>query len=185
MSGPIFPCLFSTLTRIWCLAPAYLKVLSEGSEPTTDVYVFLEQLGARLGMRVRGGDVDTTRAAKWFVDWWRRQGSLISASAPRSIPRVSPSRRPLLASSDDALGPCIRRGWGFDFEWTVGVEDLEGGESVEKRMGACIDTYMRMAEVQEEMGGDVSQTQEKKRAWEEKLAKRAARGRAKASRRSG
>lgn len=81
----------------------------------------------------------------------------------------------------------IRRGWGFDFEWTVDVvsSDAEGRENVEEKMGACIDAYVRMAEVQEELGGDVSQTQEKKRAWEDKLAKRAAKSKAKMSRKSG
>lgn len=154
------------------------------------MYVFLEQLAARLGMRVRGGDVDTTRAAKWFVEWWRRQGSSISASAPRSIGgRILRESHPS-GGSDDASGPmCIRRGWGFDFEWTVDVVDDvnrgKGDENVEEKMGACIDVYMRKAAVQEESGGDVSQTQEKKRAWEEKLARRAARNTAKMSRKSG
>ncbi|KAG6377554.1 hypothetical protein JVT61DRAFT_15369 [Boletus reticuloceps] len=157
------------------VSPAYLKVLPEGSESTTDVDVFLEQLAARLGMRVRGGDVDTARAAIWFVEWWRREGNLISASAPRSIGR----RNPRVSQGDPSgcLDIPIRRGWGFDFEWTVDAasSDSEGKVNVEEKMGACIDTYMRMMEVQEELGGAVSQTQEKKRAWEEKLAKRKAR----------
>ncbi|KAG9313559.1 P-loop containing nucleoside triphosphate hydrolase protein [Chiua virens] len=166
-------------------SPAYLKVLPEGSEPTTDVYVFLERLATRLSMRIRGGGVDTARAAKWFVEWWRREGSLISASAPwsieRTISRVSLNHSP----GDSVEGPMpIRRGWGFDFEWTVDVVSARK-EDVEGKMGACIDEYMRMAEAQEEMGGDVSQTQEKKRAWEEKLAKRAAKSRTRVSRKSG
>lgn len=152
------------------------------------MFVFLEQLAARLGMRIRGGDVNTARAAKWFVEWWRREGSLISASAPRSIGRHVSQGDPS-GGSDDAvhLPASVRRGWGFDFEWTVDVASShpEGKESVEENMGACIDTYMKMAEVQEELGGDVSQTQEKKRAWEEKQAKRAAKSRAKMSRKSG
>lgn len=168
-------------------APAYLKVLPEGSEPTTDVYAFLEQLAARLGMRVRGGDVDTARAAKWFVEWWRREGSLISATAPRSIRRRIPHvlQDDLPGCSDETTRPTalIRRGWGFDFEWTVDAAS-EGKENVEEKMGACVDAYLRMAEVQEELGGDVSRTQEKKRAWEEKLAKSAAKSRAKVSRKS-
>ena len=156
----------------------YLKVLPEGSEPTSDVCAFLEQLASRLGMRVRGGDVDTTRAAKWFVEWWRRQGSLISASAPRSIGRNilrDGLGRTLGGLNDETGRISIRRGWGFDFEWTVGAEDLEPGENVEEKMGQCIDAHIRMAEAQEALGGDVSQTQEKKRAWEEKLARRRAR----------
>ena len=154
------------------------------------MYVFLEQLAVRLGMRVRGGDVNTARAAKWFVEWWRREGSLISPSAPQSIGRRIPNvpqGHPLGGSGDAThLSAPIRRGWGFDFEWTVDVasSDSEGKENVEEKMGACIDAYMRMAEVQEELGEDVSQTQEKKRAWEEKLAKRAAKSRARVSRKS-
>jgi len=162
------------------VSPAYLKVLPEGSEPTTDVYAFLEQLAARLGMRIRGGNVDTARAAKWFVEWWRREGSLISASAPRSIGRRNPrvSQGDPSGCLDDAThySVPIRRGWGFDFEWTVdAASDSEAKGNVEEKMGVCIDTYMKMMEVQEELGGAVSQTQEKKRAWEEKLAKRKAR----------
>jgi hypothetical protein len=151
------------------------------------VYVFLEQLAVRLGMRVRGGDVNTARAAKWFVEWWRREGSLISASAPRSIGRHVPQGHPPGGSGEAThISVPIRRGWGFDFEWTVDVasSESEGKENVEEKMGACIDAYMRMAEVREELGGDVSQTQEKKRAWEEKLAKRAAKSRARVSRKS-
>ena len=128
--------------------------------------------------------MDTARAAKWFVEWWRREGSLISASAPRSIGRGHPP-----VGSDDAtdLSVPIRRGWGFDFEWTVDVasSDSEGKENVEEKMGECIDAYIRMGEVREEFGEDVSQTQEKKRAWEEKLAKRAVKSRARVSRKSG
>lgn len=195
---PAFPCLFcfvsflnnDTVSLLPCFysAPAYLKLLPEGSEPTTDVYIFLEQLAARLGMRVRGGDVNTARAAKWFVEWWRHEGSLLSTSASRSIgrrtPRVLEGRPPGGLDDVTHLPVSIRRGWGFDFEWTVDVapSEAEGREDVEEKMGACIDAYMRMAEVQEESGGDVSQTQEKKRAWEEKLAKRAEKSRAKMSR---
>lgn len=78
----------------------------------------------------------------------------------------------------------IRRGWGFDFEWIVDAAPLESRENVEEKMGECIDAYMRDAEVQEESGADVSQTQEKKRAWEEKQAKRATKSRAKARRKA-
>jgi len=155
------------------------------------VHVFLEQLAARLGMRVRGGDVDTARAAKWFVEWWRREGCLISASAPRligrHIPHVLQGHPPGGSADATHLSVPIRRGWGFDFEWTVDVasSDSEGKENVEEKMGACIDAYIRMGEVREEFGEDVSQTQEKKRAWEEKLAKRAVKSRARVSRKSG
>lgn len=151
------------------------------------MYVFLEQLAARLGMRVRGGDLDMTRAAKWFVEWWRRQGSLISASAPRSLLVRRPSLDADAAGFESGSGRmCTHRGWGFDFEWTVEVGEQSGSDGkVEEKMGACIDAYMQMAAVQEEAGGDMSQTQERKRAWEDKLARRAARGKGRVAHRSG
>ncbi|KIJ59395.1 hypothetical protein HYDPIDRAFT_184032 [Hydnomerulius pinastri MD-312] len=150
------------------ISPAYLKVLPPGAQPTTDVSFFLDQLADRLGMRIRGGDLDTPRAAKWFVEWWRKEGGLISATAPAKL------TLPSTGSSDP-----LRRGWGFDFEWTTDSSTPTSSEAVEQKMGECIDEYMRISEEQERLGGAVSQTQEKKRSWQEKQAKRAAKSKAK------
>ncbi|KAF9219523.1 hypothetical protein BS17DRAFT_804390 [Gyrodon lividus] len=174
------------LTILDPVSPAYLKVLPPGSKPTTDVDIFLDQLASRLGMRLRGGDLDTSRAAKWFVEWWRKEGGSISASAPKSLVFTldGPQQRyhQLRPQHQQHPGPAaIRRGWGFDFEWTSDPFAPTSADSgtVEQKMGECIDACMKMAEEQERLGGDVSQTQEKKRAWQEKQAKRAAKNKAK------
>ncbi|KIK95573.1 hypothetical protein PAXRUDRAFT_140385 [Paxillus rubicundulus Ve08.2h10] len=166
------------------VSPVYLKVLPPTSQPTTDVDGFLDQLASRLAMRLRGGDVDTSRAARWFVDWWRKEGGLISASAPKSIAfGADKSQERQLhqhqhQQQQHAGPPTLRRGWGFDFEWTADPASVDSS-TVEQKMGECIDACVRTAEEHERAGGGVSQTQEKKRAREEKLAKRAAKNKAK------
>ncbi|KIJ15871.1 hypothetical protein PAXINDRAFT_168858 [Paxillus involutus ATCC 200175] len=179
------------------VSPAYLKVLPPGSQPTTDVDDFLDQMASRLGMRLRGGDVDTSRAARWFVDWWRKEGGLISASAPKSLVFAAdgpqerqqphqqqhqyqhqPQHQHQHQHQQHAGPPTLRRGWGFDFEWTADPTNVDSS-TVEQKMGKCIDACVRTAEEHEQAGGGISQTQEKKRAWQEKLAKRAAKNKAK------
>lgn len=160
--------------QLYCqilLAPAYLKVLPPGTPPTTDTDAFLEQLARRLGMLIRGGDCNTERASKWFVEWWRKEGGLISAAAPLISPPSAPS---------DGLS--LRRGWGFDLEWSIESNDtvpLHVESFVEQKMGECIDEYVKRTEDYERVGGTISQTQLKKRTWEEKLAQRAAKSKAK------
>ncbi|KAG6332110.1 hypothetical protein ID866_6978 [Astraeus odoratus] len=57
---------------------------------------------------------------------------------------------------------------------------------MEEKMGKCIDEYMERTAEYERLGGTVSQTQIKKRTWEEKLARRAAKSKAKlAARKNG
>jgi len=51
---------------------------------------------------------------------------------------------------------------------------------VEQKIGECIDEYMKRTADYERLGGTISQTQLKKRTWEEKLAQRAAKSKAKA-----
>lgn len=120
-------------------------------------------------MLKRGGVPDYTRAAQWFVRWWRNEGGLIAAA--------------------EALAPFLphsstRRGWGFDLEWDInGTGALETGEDVQRHMERHIDEYLVNLEAE---GADVSSTQEKKRAKEEMMAKRAAKVKAKlAARRTG
>jgi hypothetical protein len=120
-------------------------------------------------MLKRGGIPDHTRAAQWFVHWWRHEGGLIAAAeAPAPLlPHLS-----------------TRRGWGFDLEWDIdesGAPETE--EDVQRHMEQHIDEYLANLETEE---GEVSSTQEKKRAKEEMVAKRAAKARAKlAARRAG
>lgn len=163
------------------VSPAYLKVLPPGTAPTTNVSAFLEQLARRLGMLLRGGECDTVRAAKWFVEWWRREGGLFSAAAPHTLPSAvpttgSPGQQPQPGHDS------VRRGWGFDLEWSVEKNDsvpTVAASVLEHRMGECIDEFMERAREYERQGGTVSETQVKKRTWEEKLARRAAKSKAK------
>ncbi|KZT23669.1 P-loop containing nucleoside triphosphate hydrolase protein [Neolentinus lepideus HHB14362 ss-1] len=147
-------------------SPAYLQLLPEGATATADVLVFLEQLATRLGMLKRGGERDVSRAATWFVKWWRDEGGLKSASVPlSSSPQVQE-----------------RQGWGFDFEWTVDkLVDEEPPAMVQRKMEECIDRYVAGREDAERRGAGVSSTQEKKKARDEKIAKRMAKTRARFS----
>ncbi|KAH7886852.1 P-loop containing nucleoside triphosphate hydrolase protein [Phlebopus sp. FC_14] len=151
------------------ISPAYLKILPPGTPPIIHVDDFLEQLAARLGMLLRGGVKDTSRAAKWFVQWWRNEGGLISAVAP-----------PISGAPQE---PSVRHGWGFDLEWTVDSSMPNNGEAwysaVESKMGECIDEHTKRTSEQERLGFNVSSTQEKKRSWKEKQVKRAAKNSAK------
>jgi len=158
------------------VSPAYLRILPPGTPPLTDVYTFLDALAARLCMVKKGGILDQTRAAVWFINWWRTEGGLLSAASA-----LAP------APPAGAQGETHRRGWGFDLEWTV--DEAEGRydeAAIQSKMEACIDAFERAAVDEERAGGGVSATQEKKRAREELLARRAARSKAKfAAKRSG
>ncbi|TFK46855.1 P-loop containing nucleoside triphosphate hydrolase protein [Heliocybe sulcata] len=147
-------------------SPAYLQLLPDGATATADELEFLEQLATRLGMLKRGGLRDRSRAATWFVKWWREEGGLESASAP-------------LSSSPEGQQ---RQGWGFDFEWVV--DKLPGEEPsamVQRKMEGCIDRYT-VERAQAESGrAGVSSSQEKKKAKAEKIAKRAAKMKARFS----
>jgi hypothetical protein len=116
-------------------------------------------------MLKRGGGRDMTRAAVWFVKWWREEGGLVSATAPDA--------------SDLVVDDQQRRGWGFDFEWTVGPGERV---CVQDKMEECIEKYLVDAREAERGGDDVSMTQAKNRILQEKLAKRKAKQRARRAR---
>jgi mitochondrial GTPase 1 len=158
------------------LDPAYLRIFRSGTDdqnsaptPTNDVSEFLDILARRLNMLKRGGVPDYTRAAQWFVRWWRDEGGLIAAAEAPA---------PLLPLSS------TRSGWGFDLEWDIsGAEALKIGEDVQLHMERHIDEYLVNLEAEER---EVSSTQERKRAKEEVMVKRAAKVKAKlAARRAG
>jgi mitochondrial GTPase 1 len=142
-----------------------------------DVQDFLDILARRMGMLKRGGVVDQPRAAQWFIHWWREQGSLATATAP--------------LASFGAPGDVQthRRGWSFDFEWSVDQAELPhyGQEMVQQKMEQVIDAFEAEAQDEEAEGGGVSSTQEKKKQREILMAKRAARTKARspAGRRTG
>ena len=120
-------------------------------------------------MLKRGGIPDYTRAAQWFVRWWRDEGGLIAAAEAPA---------PLLPNSS------TRRGWGFDLEWDLRESGApETDEDIQRHMERHIDEYLLNLETEE---GEVSSTQGKKRAKEEMMAKRAVKMKAKlAARRAG
>lgn len=149
-------------------APAYLKLLPEGSLPTIDVHAFLEQLAQRMGMIKRGAELDITRAAVYFVRWWREEGGLIAASSELQIGGSALS---------DPTHPSIQ-GWGFDFQWQLGESDIPNGKDgsaaiVQAKMEACIDEYMATMEREENDENNISPTQIKKQqVLEEKLKRK-------------
>ena len=133
----------------WLKEPSYLTLFPPGTVPTDDVHEFLGLLAHRLGMLKRGGVPDLSRAAGWFVRWWRDQGS--AASSRRS-------------------------GWGLDFEWLADTDANAYADSsdanVQAHMEGCIDRFVA-EEAREEQEGRVSATQERKRIRKERQAKRA------------
>ncbi|EKM57544.1 uncharacterized protein PHACADRAFT_182070 [Phanerochaete carnosa HHB-10118-sp] len=169
-------------------SPAYLAVLPPGTPPTADVAEFLDTLARRLGMLRRGGATDHARAAAWFVRWWREHGSVLAAAAPPPPLPAVPDPSDTSDASSGASAPAVqqqRRGWGFDFEWSVGAAGL-GADGVQREMEACIDAFEAEAREEAAEGGEVSVTQERKKQREGLLARRAARLKAKApARRSG
>ncbi|KAN0113916.1 P-loop containing nucleoside triphosphate hydrolase protein [Russula decolorans] len=126
--------------------PSYLTLFPPGTAPTDDVNAFLGSLAHRLGMLQRGGVPDLPRAASWFVRWWRAKGG--AASHRRS-------------------------GWGLDFEWLVDADAETSDAAVLAHMDRCIDRFVVEEARDEEGGGAVSATQERKRVREEKQTKRA------------
>ena len=142
-------------------APAYLQLLRPGTRPTTDLTQFLTLIAERHGMVRRGNEVDLHRAAVKFIQWWRGDGGLTSASVPNCLLITGPDM------------PVQRRGWGFDFEWSIDGSEI-GHESdvIQQKMEDCIDSCMTNTAEEERRGGGISLTQEKKKAREEKIAKR-------------
>lgn len=147
-------------------APAYLDILPPGSSPTTEIEVFLDALGRRLGMLGRGGIVDQNRAAVWFLNWWRNHGAVVAAK----------SRLPQSTSAETS-GLTRRHGWGFDLEWSVSPDEAQRYDEnvIQRKMEECLEGFDAEAAQEEQEGGKVSSTQVKKKAREEELARRAKR----------
>ncbi|KAI9063751.1 P-loop containing nucleoside triphosphate hydrolase protein [Trametes sanguinea] len=158
------------------VSPAYLRLLPPDAAPVLYVQDFLELLAQRLCMLKRGGIPDTSRAAVWFIKWWREEGGLASAAAPA------------LPASASGLGlQSWRRGWGFDLEWTVdAAESGRYDESmIQAKMEECIDRFEAAAEEEEREGGAISSTQAKKAAREIQRARQQLRSRARLAAKKG
>jgi hypothetical protein len=122
----------------------------------------------------RGNERDLRRAAVRFVKWWRDEGGLKSASVPSRLLISGPSAQPQ------------RRGWGFDFEWTLdGTEVGDDMTVVQHKMEDCIDAHLQAAAEEEREGGGLSSTQEKKTSRAAKMAKRMAKRKARLTARRG
>lgn len=151
-----------------------METLPTNTPPVVEVHDFLDLLAKRLGMVKRGGVTDHTRAATWFIKWWRDQGGHVAAKTPLV---------PLLPENPTFDVPTShRRGWGFDFEWSVDQQDLKDNkydeQMIQSRMEECIDAFEAAAQEEEAEGGGVSSTQQKKKERDQLLAKRAARSKA-------
>lgn len=130
---------FPRLTRL-PKEPAYLHLYPSNvpKVPTDSVEQLLEILADRLGARLKGGEIDVQRTAKWFIKWWREGGA---RSAPMS------------------------HGWGFDFDWADGEEGtLE--EKMERRVKVVKEELKTATE--DGLGYGVSATKEKNIVKEKK-----------------
>ena len=129
----------------------------------------------------KGGIVDTTRSATWFIKWWREEGCQAAASTPLLTSLTNDM------SSGTPANATYRRGWGFDLEWTVEPSESERYDDlmIQAKMEECIDAFEREMEDEERDGGGVSATQQKKRVRDEQLAKRAARSKARLASKKG
>ncbi|KAF8578973.1 P-loop containing nucleoside triphosphate hydrolase protein [Ramaria rubella] len=156
--------------RLWVLnplAPAYMTILPPSTPPPSDVYEFLHRLATRLGMLQRGGERDLRRAAVWFIKWWRDEGGLLKSA--------------LSSASSSQLDVPKRTGWGFDFEWDVpksmsAQTFISNETAIQALMEEKIEAHARELEEDKQSRDNVSLTQEKKRAREDKIAKRRTRG---------
>ncbi|KAF4618604.1 hypothetical protein D9613_009977 [Agrocybe pediades] len=156
------------------LSPAYLQLLPSGTPPTHDLEEFLTLLGKRMGMIKRGAEVDLSRAAVYFVRWWREEGGLLSASSPLELDTATAQATNTTPSQ---IGSNTRlQAWGFDFQWEVTPDDTPEGYDrellVQRKMEDVIDDYLVKTDMEEVEEGNISQTQVKKRAMIEEKEKR-------------
>lgn len=121
--------------------------------------------------------MDLSRAAVYFVRWWREEGGLTAASEAQTLYR-DPAASP--ASSKQSLQTQYpltgTQGWGFDLEWEVRPDDVAPGVGfrmmVQGKMEKCIHDHMIQAEKEEKSEGNVSDTQKKKLMVQEEKMKR-------------
>ncbi|KAG6830541.1 hypothetical protein H0H87_007739 [Tephrocybe sp. NHM501043] len=121
-----------------------------------------------MGMIKRGAELDTARAAVYFVRWWREEGGLFAASSsPLHI---------ATSSGTDVRQPPMQ-GWGFDFQWQLRPEDRpttkeDEEKMVQAKMEACIDDHLAAIEREDTEELNVSPTQIKKQQIKEEKLKR-------------
>ncbi|KAF7325898.1 Mitochondrial GTPase [Mycena kentingensis (nom. inval.)] len=177
-------------------APAYLSILPPGTLPVAELETFLDILAQRMGMVGKGGVLDRSRAAVFFVRWWRGEGNLLASdssfeAAPSSALRIaSPDASGSLLSAPNALvqpkagslvpGASRPRatlaplGWGLDLEWSLTAEERQrplSPTAMEAKMGQCIDRHLAQMAEEEASENNVSVNQRRKAVIEERKAK--------------
>ncbi|KAJ3980903.1 P-loop containing nucleoside triphosphate hydrolase protein [Lentinula detonsa] len=147
------------------ISPAYLVLLPEGTQPIIDSEEFLTKIAQRMGMVKRGAELDLSRAAAYFVRWWREEGGLRAAS---------PHYHLLFAANKDETNTnrentAFTHGWGFDFEWQISPRDFTNAINepnvasvVQLKMEECIDRYLIDSEEEDRDESNISATQRKK-----------------------
>jgi len=164
-----------------------MTILAPSAPKPSDIYEFLDSLSIRLGMVQRGGERDLRRAAVWFVNWWREEGSILSATG---VPQfchnsdVSTQHSPSGPQTDSSSDFTRRAGWGFDFEWDLSISQCPAAPpsdldvpQVQSYMEERIEAHVRELEEEKRGGHHISSTQEKKKAREERMVRRRVRGR--------
>lgn len=117
-----------------------------------------------MGMVKRGAELDLSRAAVYFVRWWREQGGLLSASSSTSNTDLS-----LLLSQQKAA----TQAWGFDFQWDLQPQDAAiGPDLIQVKMEQCIEDYFAATDREEMEENNISQTQVKKKTVQEEKERR-------------
>ena len=155
-------------------APAYLSLLPSQSRPTHDLEDFLTLLGTRMGMVRKGGEVDTSRAAVYFVRWWREEGARLSASPGLRLD-------PTVLSAESQIQSERTQAWGFDFQWEMDAtqsSSLTNGQEksravvVQEKMEEVIQKYIETTDREEMEEKNTSPTQVKKKSVAEEKARR-------------
>ena len=145
-------------------APAYLHLLPPGTPPTSDLEEFLSLLAREMGMLKRGAELDLSRAAVYFVRWWREEGGLLSAPPHMDLSLLSDEQKPRTQS------------WGFDFQWDLQLQNAAIGPDpnilIQAKMERCIEDYVTATDREEMEENNISQTQVKKRTMQEEKERR-------------
>lgn len=124
-----------------------------------------------MGMVRRGAEPDTSRAAVYFVRWWREEGGLLSASSSTSNLDIS--------SLSDEQKPRTQA-WGFDFQWDLQPQSAASVSDpnvfIQARMEQCIEDFVTATDREEIEENNISQTQVKKRITKEENERRRLKG---------
>jgi mitochondrial GTPase 1 len=116
-----------------------------------------------MGMVKRGSELDLSRAAVYFVRWWREEGSLLSASS-NDLSLLLDEQKP------------TTQAWGFDFQWDLHPQNaairLDSNILIRAKMEQCLEDYMAVTDREEMEENNISQSQVKKRAMQEEKERR-------------